>query len=76
MISPEVIVDGQVGSGPAVLEPTGSRPGARLNVEALANGRGGLQSARPKNDIKVVFDFFRQEDGPSLSVEEIEALAA
>jgi hypothetical protein len=42
----------------------------------LPGGRVEAKAARPNGRISDVFDFFKRKDGPSLSIEEINDIAA
>jgi bifunctional DNA-binding transcriptional regulator/antitoxin component of YhaV-PrlF toxin-antitoxin module len=59
-----------------VLRHLGVKPGEKIDVEKLPDGRVELKAARPKGQISDVFDFFKKEQGPSMSIEEINELAA
>jgi bifunctional DNA-binding transcriptional regulator/antitoxin component of YhaV-PrlF toxin-antitoxin module len=71
-----VTAKGQVTLRKDVLKHLGVRPGERISVELLPGGRVEAKAARPKGRISDVFDFFKRKDGPSLSIEEIDEIAA
>jgi bifunctional DNA-binding transcriptional regulator/antitoxin component of YhaV-PrlF toxin-antitoxin module len=72
----KVTANGQVAIRQDVLKHLGLQPGDTITVEKLSNGRVELTAARPKGDISDVFNFFRRENGASLSIEEIAGQAA
>jgi len=45
-------------------------------VDKLPDGRIEVRAARPAGKISDVFNFLKREDGPSLSIEEINEIAA
>lgn len=67
---------GQVTLRQDVLRHLGVRPGDKISVEKLSDGRVEVKAARPKGDIRDAFNFFKRENGPTLSIEEINELAA
>lgn len=71
-----VTAKGQVTLRKDVLKHLGVRPGERISVELLPGGRVEAKAERPKGRISNVFDFFKRKDGPSLSIEEIDDIAA
>jgi AbrB family looped-hinge helix DNA binding protein len=71
-----VTAKGQVTLRKEVLRHLGVRPGDRISVELLPGGRVEAKAARPKGRISDVFDFFKRKDGPSLSIEAINEIAA
>jgi acylphosphatase len=54
----------------------GVRPGEKISVNKLPDGRIEVKAARPSGQISDVFNFLKREDGPSLSVDEINRIAA
>ena len=72
----KVTTKGQVTFRRDVLQHLGVRPGDKISVEKLANGRVEVSAVRPKGDISDIFDFFKRKDGPTLSIEEMGELAA
>ncbi len=71
-----VTAKGQVTLRKDVLKHLGVRPGEKISVELLPGGRVEAKAARPKGRISDVFDLFKRKDGPSLSIEEINEIAA
>jgi bifunctional DNA-binding transcriptional regulator/antitoxin component of YhaV-PrlF toxin-antitoxin module len=72
----KVTAKGQVTFRQDVLRHLGVRPGETVDVEKLPDGRVEVRAARPKGQISDAFGFFKRENGPSLSIEEINELAA
>ena len=71
-----VTAKGQVTLRKDVLKHLGVGPGEKIDVELLPGGRVEAKAARPKGRISDVFNFFKRKGGPSLSVEEINEIAA
>ena len=71
-----VTAKGQVTLKRDVLRHLSVKPGEKISVEKLPDGRIALEAARPAGKISDIFDILKREDGPSLSIEEIGALAA
>ena len=71
-----VTAKGQVTLRKDVLRHLGVRPGEKLMVDMLPDGRITVRSAQPAGRIADVFGFLKREDGPSLSIDDIGALAA
>lgn len=53
----------------------GVHPGEKLAVEKLPGGRIELKAERATGKISDVFNFLKRENGPSLSIEEINEAA-
>jgi bifunctional DNA-binding transcriptional regulator/antitoxin component of YhaV-PrlF toxin-antitoxin module len=71
-----VTAKGQVTLRKDVLTHLGVQPGDKITVEKLPNGRIEVRAARPTGRISDVFGCLKQENGPSLSIEEINEIAA
>jgi len=71
-----VTAKGQVTLRKDVLKHLGVGPGEKIDVEMLPGGRVEAKAARPKGRISDVFNLFKRKGGPSLSVEEINEIAA
>jgi bifunctional DNA-binding transcriptional regulator/antitoxin component of YhaV-PrlF toxin-antitoxin module len=71
-----VTAKGQVTLRKDVLKHLGVGPGEKIDVELLPGGRVEAKAARPKGRISDVFNLFKRKGGPSLSVEEINEIAA
>jgi bifunctional DNA-binding transcriptional regulator/antitoxin component of YhaV-PrlF toxin-antitoxin module len=72
----KVTAKGQVTLRRDLLKHLGVRPGEKINVEELPDGRIEVKAARPKGQISDAFNFFKRRNGPSLSIDEINELAA
>jgi bifunctional DNA-binding transcriptional regulator/antitoxin component of YhaV-PrlF toxin-antitoxin module len=71
-----VTAKGKVTLRKEILEHLGVDPGEKVAVEKLPNGRIEMKAARPAGRISDVFNFLKTEDGPSLSIEKINKVAA
>jgi AbrB family looped-hinge helix DNA binding protein len=71
-----VTAKGQVTLRKDLLKHLGIQPGEKITVEKLPDGRIEVKAARPTGKISDVFDFLKRDDGPSLSIEEINNIAA
>ncbi len=75
MIQLTVTAKGQVTLRKDVLQHLGIQPGDKISVEKLPNGRLEVTAARPRGKVSDVFDLFGREDGPHLTIEEINEAA-
>jgi len=66
---------GQVTLRKDLLQHLGVHPGEQITVEKLPDGRIEMKAVRPAGKISDVFNRFKREDGPSLSIEEINEAA-
>jgi AbrB family looped-hinge helix DNA binding protein len=71
-----VTAKGQVTIRKDVLKHLGIRPGDKINVDKLPDGRVELRAAGPRGHISDVFGVLKRETGPRLSIEEINRIAA
>ena len=71
-----VTAKGQVTLRKDLLEHLGVRPGEKITVDKLPDGRIEVKAARPTGKISDVFDFLKRENGPSLSIEDMNKVAA
>jgi bifunctional DNA-binding transcriptional regulator/antitoxin component of YhaV-PrlF toxin-antitoxin module len=71
-----VTAKGQVTFRKDVLKHLGVQPGQKITVEALPGGRIEVRAARPAGQISDAFNFLKIENGPSLSIDEINEAAA
>jgi AbrB family looped-hinge helix DNA binding protein len=71
-----VTAKGQVTLRRDILKHLGARPGDKITVEKLPDGRIEVRAARPTGKISDVFNFLKRENGPSLSIEEMNEIAA
>ena len=69
-----VTAKGQITLRKDLLEHLGIHPGEKIAVDKLPDGRIELRVARPTGKISDVFNFLKRENGPSLSIEEINEL--
>jgi AbrB family looped-hinge helix DNA binding protein len=66
-----ITAKGQVTLRKEVLEHLGVKPGDKIEVEPLPNGRIEVKAARPKGDISKFFGSLAQKNGPHLTIEEM-----
>jgi hypothetical protein len=52
------------------------QPGDGITVDKLPDGRIGLKAVHPTGKISDVFDFLKRDDRPSVSVKDINKIAA
>jgi AbrB family looped-hinge helix DNA binding protein len=71
-----VTAKGQVTLRKDLLKHLGVHPGEKIAVEKLPDGRIEVRAARPTGSISDAFDFLKRRNGPSLSVEEMNKVAA
>jgi bifunctional DNA-binding transcriptional regulator/antitoxin component of YhaV-PrlF toxin-antitoxin module len=70
-----VTAKGQITLTKNLLKHLGVRPGEKIAVAKLPGGRL-VVSARPTGKISDVFGLLKEKDGPSLSIEDINRIAA
>jgi len=61
-----VTAKGQITLRKDLLKHLGAQPGEKIIVDKLPDGRIEIKASRPKGKISDVFNFLKQEDGPSL----------
>jgi AbrB family looped-hinge helix DNA binding protein len=71
-----VTAKGQVTLRKDLLEHLGVQPGDKITVDKLPDGRIEVKAARPAGEISDVFNFLKRKKGVSLSIEEINKIAA
>ena len=71
-----VTAKGQVTLRKDLLTHLGVRPGEKIAVDKLPDGRIEMKAVRPTGKISDVFDFLKRQNDPSLSIEEINEIAA
>ena len=71
-----VTAKGQVTLRKDLLKHLGVHPGEKVTVDKLPDGRIEMKALRPTGNISDVFDFLKRENGPSLSIEEINGIVA
>jgi AbrB family looped-hinge helix DNA binding protein len=70
-----VTAKGQVTLRKDILRHLGVRPGEKITVDKLPDGRIEVKAARPTGHISDIFNFLKRENSPSLSIEEINRVA-
>jgi bifunctional DNA-binding transcriptional regulator/antitoxin component of YhaV-PrlF toxin-antitoxin module len=71
-----ITAKGQVTLRKDLLQHLGVGPGERIVLSKLPNGRLEVKAARQTGQIADVFDSLRKASMPSLSIEEIDEIAA
>ena len=71
-----VTAKGQVTLRKDLLQHLGIHPGEKIAVDKLPDGRIEVRAARPDARISDVFGFLKRKNGRSLSIEEINRIAA
>jgi AbrB family looped-hinge helix DNA binding protein len=71
-----ITTKGQVTLRKDLLNHLGVRPGERIAVEKLPDGRIEVRAVRPAGRISDVFNFLKRKGGSSLSIEEMNKIAA
>ena len=71
-----VTAKGQVTLRKDLLKHLGVHPGEKITVDKLPDGRIEVKAVRPKGKISDAFGFLKRKNGPSLSIEEINEIAA
>jgi len=76
MITLTVTAKGQITLRNDTLRHLGVRPGEKITVNKLPDGRIELKAARSTGKISDAFGFLKKRNGPSLSIEDITKVAA
>lgn len=71
-----VTARGQVTLRKDLLKHLGVGPGEKIIVDKLPNGRIEMTAARPTGKISDVFDLLKRDNGLSLSIEDMNEIAA
>jgi AbrB family looped-hinge helix DNA binding protein len=71
-----ITAKGQVTLRKEILEHLGVQPGEKVAVDKLPDGTIQVRAERPRGKISAVFNFLKDENGPRLSIEEINEAAA
>jgi AbrB family looped-hinge helix DNA binding protein len=71
-----VTAKGQITLRKDILKHLGVHPGEKIVVDKLPDGRIEMKAARPIGKISDIFNIWKREGGPSLSIEEINEIAA
>ena len=76
MTTLKVTAKGQVTLRKDVLRHLGVRPGEKITVDKLADGRIVVKAARPAGNVSDVFDFLKRKNSPRLSIEDMSRIIA
>jgi len=71
-----VTAKGQVTLRKDLLMHLGVRPGEKITMDKLPDGRLEVKAARPGGRISDVFNVLKREGAPSLSIEELNQITA
>jgi bifunctional DNA-binding transcriptional regulator/antitoxin component of YhaV-PrlF toxin-antitoxin module len=71
-----VTAKGQVTLRKDVLQHLGVQPGEKISVDKLPNGRIEVKAVRPTGHISDVFNMLKTENGPTLTIDEINEVIA
>ena len=71
-----VTAKGQVTLRKDLLRHLGVHPGEKITLDKLPDGRIEVKAARPTGKISDAFGFLKRKDAPSLTVGEINKIAA
>ena len=71
-----VTAKGQVTLRKDILKHLGIHPGEKIAVDLLPDGRIAVKAAGATGRISDVFNFLKREDGPHLTIEEMNEVAA
>jgi bifunctional DNA-binding transcriptional regulator/antitoxin component of YhaV-PrlF toxin-antitoxin module len=71
-----ITAKGQVTLRKEVLVHLGVQPGDKISVEKLPSGRIVVSAARPVGRISDAFGFLQRDNGPTLSIDEMNRIAA
>lgn len=71
-----VTAKGQVTLRKDILQHLGVHPGEKVTVDMLPDGRIEVRAARPTGRISDVFGFLKREKGRTLSIEDMNRIAA
>ena len=71
-----VTAKGQVTLRKDLLKHLGVNPGEKITVDKLPDGRIEVKAARSRGKISDAFGFLKRKNGPSLSIGEMNEIAA
>jgi AbrB family looped-hinge helix DNA binding protein len=71
-----ITAKGQITLHKDLLKHLGIHPGEKITVDKLPDGRIEMKADRPTGKISDAFDFLKKKSGPSLSIEEMNQIAA
>jgi bifunctional DNA-binding transcriptional regulator/antitoxin component of YhaV-PrlF toxin-antitoxin module len=66
-----VTAEGQVTLKRDVLQHLGVKPGEKIVVDKLLDGQIKVRAAQQSRDISEIFGYFKTENGPHLTIEEM-----
>ncbi len=72
----KVTAKGQVTLRKDLLEHLGVRPGQKIAIDRLPDGRLEVRAAQRTGKISDAFNFLKRANAPSLSIEEMNKIAA
>jgi bifunctional DNA-binding transcriptional regulator/antitoxin component of YhaV-PrlF toxin-antitoxin module len=71
-----ITAKGQITLRKELLQHLGVHPGEKIAIDKLPGGRIEVKAARPTGKISDVFGSLKKKNGPSLSIDEINRIAA
>jgi len=71
-----VTAKGQVTLRKDILKHLGVQPGEKIVIDKLPDGRLEVKAAQPTGKISDVFGMLKRKNGPRLSIDEINEIAA
>jgi len=71
-----VTAKGQVTLRKDILKHLGVQPGEKIVIDKLPDGRLEVKAAQPTGKISDAFGMLKKKNGPRLSIDEINAVAA
>ena len=71
-----VTAKGQVTLRKEILRHLGVQPGEKVSVDTLPDGRIEVKAARPSGKISDAFGLLKSDNGPVLSIEDINGIIA
>lgn len=71
-----VTAKGQVTLRKDILKHLGVLPGEKITVDKLPDGRVEVRADRAAGDISNAFNFLKRKNGPSLSIKQMNEIAA
>lgn len=74
MATLNISAEGQITLDDDLLKHLCIRPGQRIIIEKLSDGRLVMKAFRPTGKISDVFGLLKRKDGPCLSIEEMAAI--
>ena len=71
-----VTAKGRITLSKELLKHLGVRPGEKITVDKIRNGRIEMKAARPTGKVSDAFGVVKKKDGPALSIEQMNKIAA